>query len=284
MNININNYEEWMVDYIEGNLSKVQEEKLMHFLEVHPELKSELEIFQQTKLQPDMHMVFENKEMLKKEEAGRVIGMPVWRKYAIGIAAAMLLFAGVKFLSVNNADVSGIKYTAKEISKPVFAFKQKETTDSGAIQSEKNIKQQPEIYFAEEKEIKKEKFADDKKELKEENKMEQIQRDANFVTEDMEFASIDEIDVIKHRGRIERDVNENYLQYTYANYVQPEMKTKNNNTIIDKYNNTVAFTESIGSLLGFGKDDKEKNDTDDLKETHIKIFDIEYYNRKKTDK
>ncbi|MFN0276812.1 MAG: hypothetical protein ACKVPJ_13780, partial [Chitinophagales bacterium] len=73
MNININNYEELMIDYIEGNLSDEQEKQLLQFIKIHPELKAELEVFELTKLKPDMSIVFANKEMLKKQEAGRVI-------------------------------------------------------------------------------------------------------------------------------------------------------------------------------------------------------------------
>lgn len=67
MNININNYEEWMIDYIEGNLSAAQEKELNEFLVFHPELKAELELFSATKLQPDMHVVFADKNSLKKQ-------------------------------------------------------------------------------------------------------------------------------------------------------------------------------------------------------------------------
>ena len=45
MKININNYEEWMIDYIEGNLSDAQVKEMQEFLTFHPELKAELDLF-----------------------------------------------------------------------------------------------------------------------------------------------------------------------------------------------------------------------------------------------
>ncbi len=68
MSINKNNYEEWMVDHMEGNLSPEQEKILNEFLSIHSELRTELEVFSQTKLEPDKTVVFTNKDVLKKKE------------------------------------------------------------------------------------------------------------------------------------------------------------------------------------------------------------------------
>lgn len=289
MNLNLNNYEEWMVDYLEGNLTKAQADHLMHFIEIHPELKAEFEAYQHTILQPDMQIVFHGKEMLKKQEAGRVIAFTNWGKYAMGIAAALMLFIGVKFYNTTHESVSGTQYSAQDITKPVFAFERKhEQQQVNTLQE--NKKQTPEIYFADNTQ-------NSKSEQKENNNGQQTNTEENIAgnkqyqhlidiemaTQAVEFASVQSIDFVKHRGRIERDLNESNMQYIYANYIAPHNKQNENKSIIDKYNNTMAFAESVGSLLGLGTKEAQPNN-DHVKETHIKIFDIEYYNRKTTDK
>lgn len=66
MNINKNNYEAYFLDYHEGNLSPQEVTDLFLFLEGHPELKKELEEFENITLDDFHPAVFENKESLKK--------------------------------------------------------------------------------------------------------------------------------------------------------------------------------------------------------------------------
>jgi hypothetical protein len=66
MNININNYEAYFLDYHEGNLSPQQVADLFLFLSQHPELKKEFEDFEQIVLEDFSAPVFENKDRLKK--------------------------------------------------------------------------------------------------------------------------------------------------------------------------------------------------------------------------
>jgi len=60
--INIQNYEAFFLDYIEGNLHSSKIKELKRFLELHPELKEELENFEMLTLTP------ENIYYTKKEE------------------------------------------------------------------------------------------------------------------------------------------------------------------------------------------------------------------------
>lgn len=66
MNINKNNYEAYFLDYHEGNLSPQEVADLFLFLEEHPELKKELDDFENVTLDDFSAPVFENKESLKK--------------------------------------------------------------------------------------------------------------------------------------------------------------------------------------------------------------------------
>jgi len=65
MKINRNNYEIYIIDYLDGQLSEAAEQKLMQFLEQNPDLKEELELIQNTSLL-DSDVVFEGKNALKK--------------------------------------------------------------------------------------------------------------------------------------------------------------------------------------------------------------------------
>jgi hypothetical protein len=67
--INRNNYEEYLVLYIDGELSSAERKSVESFLELNPDLKEELQLLQQTILQPE-DIRFTNKTVLYKQEAG----------------------------------------------------------------------------------------------------------------------------------------------------------------------------------------------------------------------
>lgn len=61
-----NNYEAFLLDYVEQNLSAEMVAELMLFLEQNPELKIELEEFENTSLITQQTPIFEHKETLKQ--------------------------------------------------------------------------------------------------------------------------------------------------------------------------------------------------------------------------
>lgn len=63
--INIDNYELFFVDYLEGNLSLADETMLLAFLEENPFINEEFKVFLNSKLEPQS-FEFNNKENLKK--------------------------------------------------------------------------------------------------------------------------------------------------------------------------------------------------------------------------
>ncbi len=67
MEINKNNYEAFFLDYHEGNLSPQQVADVLLFVQNHPELKEELESFENFSIQDYSTITFENKAGLKKE-------------------------------------------------------------------------------------------------------------------------------------------------------------------------------------------------------------------------
>lgn len=70
MNIDIKNYQAYILDYYEGNLSEKQAAKLMSFLEKHPDLKKEFEEFEVIELRDDCDtdVTYQHKGLLKKPE------------------------------------------------------------------------------------------------------------------------------------------------------------------------------------------------------------------------
>ena len=67
MKINKNNYEAYFLDFHEGNLSPEEVAELLLFVERHPELKEELEGFENFTIEDYSSITFENKSSLKKE-------------------------------------------------------------------------------------------------------------------------------------------------------------------------------------------------------------------------
>lgn len=68
--INRNNYEEYLLLYIDGELSADERQAVESFLETHTDLKKELQLLQQTILQPENDIVFDGKNTLYRKGEG----------------------------------------------------------------------------------------------------------------------------------------------------------------------------------------------------------------------
>lgn len=66
MNISIDNYEAYFLDYYDNSLSPEQTAELMLFLGRHPELLEEFESFEEISIVPDLRLHFPGKDTLKK--------------------------------------------------------------------------------------------------------------------------------------------------------------------------------------------------------------------------
>jgi hypothetical protein len=65
MDININNYEVWFIDYYDGNLNIDQQKSLFDFIDMHPELRNEFEQINEIKLISPTE-IYQEKELLYK--------------------------------------------------------------------------------------------------------------------------------------------------------------------------------------------------------------------------
>ncbi|MES1218288.1 MAG: hypothetical protein ABUT20_22470 [Bacteroidota bacterium] len=115
--ITINNYEEYLVAYIDNELKPAERKEFEKFAAQHPSVKEELSVFLQAKLQPEEEIVFVHKEILyRKEEKVRVVSMQWWK---IAVAAAVILAAGITTFTVftRNTTVTPVDVAKTETKK-----------------------------------------------------------------------------------------------------------------------------------------------------------------------
>jgi len=97
--MNLNNYEPWLIMHVDGELSSEEKLAVEKFASAHEHVQQELELFQQTKLQPE-EVLFPNKEILyKRERTVRVVSMQWWK---IAVAALLVIAAGITLYSIFN--------------------------------------------------------------------------------------------------------------------------------------------------------------------------------------
>ncbi|SEW07249.1 hypothetical protein [Chitinophaga arvensicola] len=67
--INISNYESYLLSYIDGELNEAEQAALELFLQKHPQFRQELELLEGTRLVPDTKLVFDNKAALYRSSS-----------------------------------------------------------------------------------------------------------------------------------------------------------------------------------------------------------------------
>ncbi|MGM0497904.1 MAG: hypothetical protein ACQESJ_08305, partial [Bacteroidota bacterium] len=67
--INRHNYEAFIIDYMEGNLSSSRKEEFLQFMAANPDLKEEFESWEEVKINPTQNISFPEKNTLKKNNA-----------------------------------------------------------------------------------------------------------------------------------------------------------------------------------------------------------------------
>jgi len=290
MKITINNYEEWMIDYLEGNLSNVERKQLVEFLEFHPELKAELELFEQTKLQPDTTIVFVNKEALKKKESGRVITMRSWMKYSIAVAAVLMVFIGVRYFNSDTAQPLAIKKYEYQNTETPLALDR--NTDSVTNINNDNKKQNEQFYAQEKKETKEQIENKDGQEDKKQ-KLNLQRDDINTIT-GIDLAHVDEIkfdaigDDTNSIENVKRRFDNDLAKINKKDKEITNISLNDNSTVVDWWNDAVAIGGEMENVVtgileyDFDPFEKKKGGEEVLKTRSVNIFGFNYYSRKKT--
>lgn len=95
--VNMDNYEEYLVLYADGELGEAELQELLAFISQHPELKAEMDMYAATKLVPDEAIVYSGKEQLMKNSVEkRTISLRSWWVYGAA-AASVILFIAIGF-------------------------------------------------------------------------------------------------------------------------------------------------------------------------------------------
>ena len=117
MKINRQNYEAAFVEYMEGTLSVEDKMEVEKFLASSPDLKHEMDAFEETVLVADSTIVFEKKNLLYRneekillmnEKQNRKVIPLLIRFGSIAAAAAVILFVAFNFLNENNSVVNNL--------------------------------------------------------------------------------------------------------------------------------------------------------------------------------
>jgi len=117
--INITNYEEQLLDYIDDELNNDQRKAIEKATAKYPSVQKGLGLLQKIKLQPDTEIVFPDRSILyRREEKSyrvRVISMTWFR---VGVAAAIILIAGFATLRLINTNNGGDKNEVVQKTSP----------------------------------------------------------------------------------------------------------------------------------------------------------------------
>lgn len=129
-NIDISNYENYMVADLEGDLTEEEDLELKAFISLNPKAKLEYNIFRSAFLKPDKEIIFNKKEQLKK--TGLLILYRTSIYYATAIAATIVIMLGIYFNFVNPPEEQKI---AGKVMQPTII--QSKENKSGALIKEK---------------------------------------------------------------------------------------------------------------------------------------------------
>lgn len=140
--VTMENYEEYMVLLADGELDAAGRQELEAFLQLHPELREELALYETVRLVPDTSEVYGNKESLLKKEP-RAIAMNQWFRYGAAAGLAALIALGImKWQGGEEGNEVVRANTAAHVSTPIA--KKQDTAMQAPQQQEVIVKQETE--------------------------------------------------------------------------------------------------------------------------------------------
>ena len=114
MEEDISALQENLLLYSDGELNAADKNAVKSLLDTNTSAKAEWNILQQTKLQPDMAVVFEDKALLYRKEGGKVVGFKWWRAAAAAVLLGFGLWTGVSVYKNNIQKTDGSEVAVKE--------------------------------------------------------------------------------------------------------------------------------------------------------------------------
>jgi hypothetical protein len=124
MTIDENNYEAYLLCYLDGELEETEIPVLLSFLQQHPDKQRELELLEMTRLPQEKIPSFPDKRSLYRAEERRVVKGAFLRHYGWIGAAAAAVFLALFFIfneghsNLTNRIAAGRPSTAKHVTAP----------------------------------------------------------------------------------------------------------------------------------------------------------------------
>ncbi len=267
MKVNIENYESYLIDRVEGALSPSEEAELDAFLILHPEIREELELFEATRLTPDTSIVFHDKASLKKKD-GVVIPLFTAGKWLMAAAAVTVIFVGVRFMTISTPQQSGAAYQPATVE---HTLPQKDAEE---------LEEESGHTFMLANTAPKQQDAPGKQEAAPEFTR-PVLTAQGIPVKDLEALPAKQL--TPRLKAIDMDAVYAYNKgYNYENMMRDVYPSADNNTIVDKWNDALATVSDMSSVLGLNKKETaEDAASSNVKTTSIRILGFEYYNRKR---
>lgn len=127
--INSNNYSEFIIASIEGDLNKNGNTSLQHYISNNTNAAKDYTIFNNTKLVPDLAVIFKNKQQLKHRSIAT--SRPIY--YFVAAAASVAILLGL-FFFLNQ---SGTKEQGERYAQKITTIKTKESNLNKLTEKEK---------------------------------------------------------------------------------------------------------------------------------------------------
>lgn len=156
--VTMDNYEEYMILFADGELNADEQQQLLAFVKAHPELEAELKAYASTKLTPDESLGFGDKAALlqistkskvksqkpKDERKGITINLRQWAVYsaAAGIAAILITMMVKWNGQQQQTTIAHTQPIKKE--QPIDTIIKEKATTPTVVVSHKDIVEKPE--------------------------------------------------------------------------------------------------------------------------------------------
>lgn len=209
MQINRQSYEEFFLLYADGELNENEKKAVEEFINVNPDLAGEFNLIRETVLQPDDSIIFENKELLFKdeEEERKVIYM---RWYRIAAAAVILIafsVIGWVFLGDRNLQKEPLAVVkTPEVKKPEISDAVPQTEKKS---TEENDPQETANVLKEKSNVPSFTSPDKREKIKQQNKIiqkENIQPGTKEIIHEPEFAKNEPLEKLPEGIAFTKDV------------------------------------------------------------------------------
>ncbi|MBL0199638.1 MAG: hypothetical protein IPP81_05545 [Chitinophagaceae bacterium] len=127
--------------YVDEELNPSEKKTIEAILATDIAAQKEWTVLQQTKLQPDMEVVFADKQSLYRKEPGRVVAFKWWRVAAAAVLLGFGIWTGVSVYKNSNTSKTGTEELANSKKNNSGQIQTDDTTGNTAITKQPDEKQ-----------------------------------------------------------------------------------------------------------------------------------------------